>query len=685
MPRCAVIAAAAALGGCVQVLGIEDLPPLLVDAAPRVPPDAGQDGYAVRGTATGVLGPVALELRLGSDVELLAVTKEGPFAFETRLESGASYAVTLADPAVPCTLRNQTGVIADAEPSIELTCTGPSLASVLVSGVEPPIITLVPGTTTYEVELPLLQQSVALTATVAKAGDTLTIAGAPVASGAASSPITLGLGDNSVDIVVENNLGWQRTYRLTLRRAAGIAQYAYGKAANIGSGDYLGYSVTLSGDTLAVGARFEDSAAQGVYSSQDDNTAPDSGAVYVFRRSGTAWRQEAYLKASNTGAYDHFGYSVALSGDTLAVGAYLEDSVARGVGGNQDDDSVSNSGAVYVFRRSGTTWRQEVYLKASNTGAGDYFGTSVALSGDTLAVGAYSEDSAARGVDGNQDDNAASDSGAVYVFRRSGTTWRQEAYLKASNTGAGDYFGFSVTFSGDTLAVGASHEASAAQGVDGNQDDDSADGSGAAYVFRRSGTVWRQEAYLKASNTDTDDLFGTSVALAGDTLAVGASYEAGATQGVDGNQDDDSAAGSGAVYVFRYSGTAWQQEAYLKASNTDAGDYFGTSVALSGDTLAVGAYYEASAAQGVGGNQDDDSAAGSGAVYVFRYSGTAWQQEAYIKASNTGAGDLFGISVALAGDTLAVGAPREASAAEGVNGNQDNNSAADSGAVYMFH
>jgi hypothetical protein len=288
-------------------------------------------------------------------------------------------------------------------------------------------------------------------------------------------------------------------------------------------------------------------------------------------------------------------------------------------------------------------------------------------------------------VDGNQDDNAASDSGAVYVVRRSGTTWRQEAYLKASNTGAGDYFGFSVTFSGDTLAVGASHEASAAQGVDGNQDDDSADGSGAAYVFRRSGTVWRQEAYLKASNTDTDDLFGTSVALAGDTLAVGASYEAGATQGVDGNQDDDSAAGSGAVYVFRYSGTAWQQEAYLKASNTDAGDYFGTSVALSGDTLAVGAYYEASAAQGVGGNQDDDSAAGSGAVYVFRYSGTAWQQEAYIKASNTGAGDLFGISVALAGDTLAVGAPREASAAEGVNGNQDNNSAADSGAVYMFH
>jgi hypothetical protein len=131
---------------------------------------------------------------------------------------------------------------------------------------------------------------------------------------------------------------------------------------------------------------------------------------------GTAWMQEAYLKASNSGAEDRFGTSVALSGNTLAVGASLEDSAAQGVGGNQDDNSASASGAVYVFLRTGTAWLQEAYLKASNSDSVDVFGHTVALSGDTLAVGAIYEASAAQGVGGNQDDNSAADSGAVYVF-----------------------------------------------------------------------------------------------------------------------------------------------------------------------------------------------------------------------------------------------------------------------------
>jgi hypothetical protein len=122
------------------------------------------------------------------------------------------------------------------------------------------------------------------------------------------------------------------------------------------------------------------------------------------------------LKASNTGTEDQFGVSVALSGDTLAVGARVEDSAAQGVADNQDDNGASDSGAVYVFRRTGTAWQQEVHLKASNTGAGDQFGHSVALSGDTLVVGAYLEDSAAQRVDGSQADNGATDSGAIYIF-----------------------------------------------------------------------------------------------------------------------------------------------------------------------------------------------------------------------------------------------------------------------------
>jgi hypothetical protein len=679
--RAAILAAAVLSGGCAQILGIEDLPPLPVDAAV---PDAGPPGFAVRGAATGVLGPVALELRIDGDSELLAVTQEGTFAFEARLEDGASYTVVLVNPDVPCTLRDETGVIAGADTAIELTCTGASLARVVVSGVAP-AVTLEPGTTDYVLDLPLSQPAVTLTATVAVLGDTLAIAGAPVASGAPSAEITLNLGDNPVDIVVENALGWQRTYRLTLRRAGQLAQYAYGKASNTGAGDYFGISVALSGDTLAVGAYHEESAAQGVGGNQADDSATDSGAVYVFRRTGTAWQQEAYVKASNTGIGDYFGWSVALSGDTLAVGASREDSAAQGVGGDQADDSASSSGAVYVFRRTGTAWQQEAYVKASNTGAVDYFGHSVALSGDTLAVGAYYEDSAAQGVGGNQADDSATGSGAVYVFRRTGTAWQQEAYVKASNTGAEDYFGVSVALSGDTLAVGAYFEDSAAQGVGGDQADDSALESGAVYVFRRTGTAWQQEAYVKAFNTGAGDYFGYRVALSGDTLAVGAYFEDSAAQGVGGDQADDSATNSGAVYVFRRTGTAWQQEAYVKASNTGAFDYFGISVALAGDTLAVGAYFEDSAAQGVGGDQADDSALTSGAVYVFRRTGTAWLQDAYVKASSTGASDEFGYSVALSGDTLAVGASREDSAAQGVGGDQADDSATNSGAVYVFH
>ena len=129
---------------------------------------------------------------------------------------------------------------------------------------------------------------------------------------------------------------------------------------------------------------------------------------------------------------------MAVSGDTVVVGALWEDSSATGVNGNQSDNSAADAGAAYVFVRSGTTWSQQAYLKASNTGAGDYFGCSVAVSGDTVVVGAYGEDSSATGVNGNQSDNSATDAGAAYVFVRSGTTWSQQAYLKASNTGADD-------------------------------------------------------------------------------------------------------------------------------------------------------------------------------------------------------------------------------------------------------
>jgi hypothetical protein len=479
------------------------------------------------------------------------------------------------------------------------------------------------------------------------------------------------------------------------------AGIVYVKASNTGIGDLFGSSVAISadGNTLAVGAPGEFSSATGINGNQSDNSAPGSGAVYVFTRDGSTWTQQAYIKASNTEASennDNFGFSIALSADggTLVVGAPGEDSSATGINGDQSNNSAAGSGAVYVFTRSGTIWNQEAYVKASNTRAGDGFGTSVAISsdGNTLAVGAPGEDSSATGIDGNQSDNSASASGAAYAFTRSGTTWSQQAYVKASNTEEGDWFGFSIALSpdGNTLAVGAPKEDSSATGIGGDQNNNSVSASGAVYVFIRSGAAWSQQAYVKASNTGSDDNFGSSVVLSadGNTLAVGTPGEDSSATGIGGNQNDNSASASGAVYVFTRSGTTWSQQAYVKASNTGTNDLFGNSVSLSsdGNKLAVGAPVEASNATGLNGDQNDNSAYGSGAVYVFTRSGTTWSQQTYVKASNTGVNDLFGSSVSLTSDgsTLAVGANGESSGATGIDGNQSDNSVTASGAVYLY-
>jgi hypothetical protein len=401
--------------------------------------------------------------------------------------------------------------------------------------------------------------------------------------------------------------------------------------------------------------------------------------------------QQAYLKASNTDAGDGFGYSVAISGETIVVGAPGEASSAEGVNGNQNDNSALASGAAYVFVRNGTAWAQQAYLKASNATTGDYFGFSVAISGDTLVVGAPYESSNATGVNGNQNDNSAWQAGAAYVFVRDGTTWTRQAYLKASNTDGGDEFGASVAISGNTIVVGARNESSSATGVNGTQSDNSASWSGAAYVFVRNMFVfpvtWAQQAYLKASNTDSGDLFGMSVAISGNTIVVGAPYESSKATGVNGNQSDNSASGSGAAYVFVRNVFAfpvtWAQQDYLKASNTGNGDLFGASVAISGDTIVVGAPYESSSANGVNGDQNDNLTLLSGAAYAFVRNGANWTQQAYLKASNTGAGDRFGFRVAISEDTVIVGALFEDGSANGVNGT-DNNHATDSGAAYVF-
>ncbi|MBW2735539.1 MAG: cadherin-like beta sandwich domain-containing protein, partial [Deltaproteobacteria bacterium] len=262
---------------------------------------------------------------------------------------------------------------------------------------------------------------------------TITVNGQVVNSGSASQSLTLGLGSNLVTMLVSAN-SLTRTYTVDVRRGSALLDYL--KASNTDSEDNFGISVSLSGDTLAVGAPGDASSATGVHGDQANNTLAWSGAVYIFTREGSTWSQQAYLKASNTGEHDNFGSGVSLQGDTLAVGARGE----GGDGTNQSDDSMPGSGAVYVFTRVGGVWSQQAYIKATVPGSYDAFGASVSLSGESLAVGAYSEDGGVPGVNGNETDNSLASSGAAYIFTRAGSVWTQQAYIKASDPGDSDLF-----------------------------------------------------------------------------------------------------------------------------------------------------------------------------------------------------------------------------------------------------
>ncbi len=276
--------------------------------------------------------------------------------------------------------------------------------------------------------------------------------------------------------------------------------------------DMFGHSVALSGDTALVGAYGHATAGRA-----------DVGAVYIFTRSGTSWTQQAELTDPGGTAYDMFGSSVALSGDTALVAA-------------PDETAGGLPGAAYVYVRSGTTWTQQAELTSAGPAYG-FFGASVALDGDTALVG-Y----------GAQIESFA---GEVSVFVRSGTTWTRQAEWMDPSSESG--FGLSLALSGDTALV-------AAPG--------GFPGPGSAYVFMRSGTTWTQQAELTGASG-----FGQSVALSSDTALIGSYYL--------------DAGGAGSAYVFMRSGATWTQQAELTAADGQAGDDFGFSVALDGDTALV--------------------------------------------------------------------------------------------------
>ena len=441
----------------------------------------------------------------------------------------------------------------------------------------------------------------------------------------------------------------------------------YVKAPNSDAGDRFGGAIALDGDTLVIGSSGEMSSGVEVPS---DNSIVGAGAVYVFNRVDTAWVQQAYIKAPNPDVGDGFGSSVAIDGDTLVVGAFNESSDANGLRGDQGDNSAQGAGAAYVFVRSGSSWDLQAYVKASNSDARDGFGGCVDLSGNTLVVGAVGEGSSADGIDGDQDDNSAftigaGGAGAVYVFERESGVWEQQAYIKASNSSAPDRFGCAIDIEDDLLVVGAVGEASESDGINMNQEDDSASSSGAVYVFARSGDVWSQQAYIKASDSNRGDRFGSALSLDGDDLIVGTTS-------------------SGKVYWFESIQGNWRQSSIVEPVNSKSGDEFGFSVAVDGDTLVVGAPGEDSLAKAINSDQADTSGERVGAAYIFKRVRSEWVQQAYVKSFNSDSRDFFGESVDVNEGIISIGSPGESSDSDTVDSDGSDNSAEDSGAVYMY-
>ena len=420
-----------------------------------------------------------------------------------------------------------------------------------------------------------------------------------------------------------------------------------------------------------------------------------------------------YFKAANPDINDHFGTAldIAYDGKTLAVGVPHDDSSGTGINPSHDN-LAADSGAVYIFSKVDGQWTQTAYIKPANTEAGDMFGSAVAISdeGNYLVVGAPGEDS-----DGTSDtNNSMPSSGAAYVFfRDEDGAWSQRDYLKAthpSTGGAGlgleDQFGAAVdiTAHGEYIVVGSPNEDSDGAGIGVSDANDNLIDSGAAYIFSGASLNWQIHTIIKDASPEANDRFGHRVALAGysgshPTLAITSQNDSSAATGVNGDHTDTSIIEAGSVFLYTAQmkpdfTTEWQQKGYFKASNPDAHDQFGHSIALSrsGLMLAVGSVEEASRATGLNGDQSDNSGLKNGAVYVFEAEGLdyTWRQTAYLKGSVAGDENMFGASLAFGKDEISiidllyVGAPGESSGSKGSDGEQTNSDAFQSGAVYTF-
>jgi hypothetical protein len=549
---------------------------------------------------------------------------------------------------------------------------------------------------------------------IAISGDGKTMAvGAPAESGNAkgvngvesSNSISTSPSSGAVYVFAKINGNWQQEAYL---KASNTEQPSDGITLPLPNfNSRFGYQVALStdGNTLAVSAINEDSVSVGVncaphnvsFSSNAANSQGyvirnqdfDIGAVYVFKRSSAQWSQSAYIKPLIPDKNLMFGYSLALAGDgkTLAVGTAVEGTYV--------------SGLVYVEENSSSS---TAFVCAN-------FSSNSSTINSSLSSSKSSSSSSATNSANSSSIPGGPNSGAAYIYRLKDSGWTEEAYVKASDAGQDDYFGASITLSqdGNLMAVGAPGEDSKTPNA--NNDTVTINGTdyllnnGGVYIFARSANKWAEQAKLKPSFIQLNQSFGASVALSADgtTLAVGTPDDWTKAGGINGNTvydpKDDSYYGSGAAYIFTKSGATWSQQAYIKPNIVKPLYQFGSIVSLSanGNVFAVGSWIESSLATGINGDELDMSSSNSGAAYVFTRTGTTWAQKSYIKAPNSKAFNRFGRAIKLddSGESLAVGAYREASKAiringdkednsAGINGDKEHNSAPGAGAVYIY-
>ncbi|MFO7891248.1 MAG: FlgD immunoglobulin-like domain containing protein [bacterium] len=342
--------------------------------------------------------------------------------------------------------------------------------------------------------------------------------------------------------------------------------------------DLFGYSVDIYHDYLVVGACWDDDAGE------------KSGAAYIFHLDeNDNWVQQAKLTADDAGEDNRFGISSAIYRKNVIVGAFF------------DDDNGYRSGSAYIFKRDNESWHQQVKLTASDAEEKDWFGVNVSIDHDYASVGSRYDDNE-NGID----------AGAVYIFKRENDTWSQDTKLIATDGAGGDRFETNCLFD-DRLVVGAP------------RDDDNGDNSGSAYVYRRTGGTWFQEAKLTSADGAAGDLFGTAISMYGNLIAVSAP------------SDDDKGTSSGSVYLFRYNGTSWNEMNKIIASDGDEGDGFGCSVDVNSiGEIVIGAQYE----------DDNDQDAGS----VYHY----WLESQSIHVKNDYATISEAMNAANPGDAMIV-------------------------------